>query len=270
MLIFSRSEFICKEKTILLNKAFNFDFQGNKKTQTNKNSDIHACYARSSGPWLRLTSKDTDKNDIHPDFTGARNIRWHVSYEHRTLFPFLLCYWLPTHFNGLEVYGYHQAFLVLWWHLYLQALIYPSNDPLKCTRRHCGHQFICPGRCTAGQVRSLHLLRFYSGMSDTSLDSGEWQGVQDDWCQATMGTSLPPGGCIKNPSKPNSVHCTYWLLAGDHCLWPWDSLRSDNLWKNALMVTGHSSNWEGWGKACPPLSWPGHMTWTLKKMFQRE
>lgn len=49
MLIFSRLEFIYKEKTILLNKAFNFDFQGNK-TQTNKNNDTHACYAWSSGP----------------------------------------------------------------------------------------------------------------------------------------------------------------------------------------------------------------------------
>lgn len=52
-----------------------------------------------------------------------------------------------------------------------------------------------------------------------------------------MGTSLPSGGCIKNPSKPNSVHCTHWLLAVDHCLWPQDSLRSDNLQKNAVMVT---------------------------------
>lgn len=92
MRIFSRSEFICKEKTILLNKASNFDFQGNKKnTQTNKN-DTHACYARPSGPWLRLTSEDTDKNDIDPDFTGARNIRWYVLYEYRTLSPFLLSY----------------------------------------------------------------------------------------------------------------------------------------------------------------------------------
>lgn len=146
------------------------------------------------------------------------------------------------------------------------------NDPLTFTWRHWGHQFIRPGRCTAGQVLSLHLLRFYSGTSDTSFDSGEWQGVQDDWCQqATMGTSLPPGGCIKNPSKPNSVHCTYWLLALDHCLWPQDSLRSDNLQINALMDTGHSSNWEGWGKACPALSWPSYTGfWTLKKMFQRE
>lgn len=80
-----------------------------------------------------------------------------------------------------------------------------------------------------------------------------------------------PGGCIKNPSKPNSVHCTYWLLAVDHT----QSLASGqfevwNLQINALMDTGHSSNWEGWGKACPALSWPGYTDfWTLKKMFQR-
>lgn len=40
--------------------------------------------------------------------------------------------------------------------------------------------------------------------------------------------------------------------------WPQDSLRSDNLQINALMDTEHSSNWEGWGKACPALSWPGY------------
>lgn len=128
--ISSCSEVICKGKTVFLKKASNLDFQSNKnQTKPKKANDTYICYAGSpdldSRPRVRLTSKDTEENDIDLDFIGVRNIRWQVSHMNtKHIFPlsFSVIDFLHTSMVW-KILDTITAFLALWWHLYPQALI---------------------------------------------------------------------------------------------------------------------------------------------------
>lgn len=82
-----------KEKQFFLRKHPTWIFKVTKtKPNQKKTNDTYICYAGSpdldSRPWVRLTSKDTEENDIDLDFTGVRNIRGHVSHMNtKHIFP---------------------------------------------------------------------------------------------------------------------------------------------------------------------------------------
>lgn len=120
-----------KEKQFFLRKHPTWIFKVTKTKPNQKKPMTHTyiCYAGSpdldSRPWVRLTSKDTEENDIDLDFIGVRNIRRHVSHMNtKHIFP--LSFSVIDFLHTSMVWKFLDtitAFLALWWHLYPQVLI---------------------------------------------------------------------------------------------------------------------------------------------------